>query len=177
MRAPRARWAEWSGVSLRAWLKALFGTPAAWRTEPGAPPFGHAPAVLGPERFQAANRPCSFGEPARDSGLLSSVLVAPAVLLPERFRGGCAFGSGGGPRSLPRESLKRWAGRPGESTGRVAPAAGASGAAALHEPTTKNAKGTNALVAAAKPQDLGCAALAAFRRAGAHSCFSWLKRP
>jgi hypothetical protein len=37
---------------------------------------------------------------------LSSVLPAFAVLLPERFRGGCAFGSGSDRsiRSLPRES-------------------------------------------------------------------------
>ena len=37
---------------------------------------------------------CSFGEPLLTDRLLSSVHQLLAVLLPERFRGGCAFGSG-----------------------------------------------------------------------------------
>ena len=39
-------------------------------------------------------RACSVGEVAPDGPPLSSVLVLPRSLLPERFRGGCAFGGG-----------------------------------------------------------------------------------
>ena len=56
----------------------------------------HAPAVLVPESFRAPpvrREACSFGETSPTSGHVSfQRLQSPPVLLPERFRGGCAFG-------------------------------------------------------------------------------------
>ena len=52
---------------------------------------------------------------ARSRRLLSSVQSARAVLLPERFRGGCAFGSGSNPVS-PARAPARWWRRRAKST-------------------------------------------------------------
>jgi len=64
-----------------------------------------------PERFTPPSGDAySVGgqPPTKDMGLaLSSVVVTPAALLPERFLGGCAFG-GGANSTLSRGDLSTW---------------------------------------------------------------------
>src|SRR5689334_18438123 len=104
MRAPSATCASVSGVVFRIFSAGISGTrrtPADDLRTGGLIPPSRAPAVLGPERFRVppiAGGPLllrravlPFGSGGR---LLSSVHQLVAVLLPERFRGGCAFGSG-----------------------------------------------------------------------------------
>src|SRR5689334_2082225 len=106
MRAPAARWAPCSGVVFRGasdgfGVEDTRAAPLTMGRAAGTGPWLPAPPLsLEPERFRTAaptpwglsggrlllRRPASLGAKPE----LSSVHQPVAVLLPERFRGGCA---------------------------------------------------------------------------------------
>src|ERR1700761_7565103 len=105
MRAPAAMCAACRGVVFRGasvgsvpfsadiWWRTPADNGASRRGRPRhpAPPLSLGLRDFGPPLFGVSPAPSAS---APEGTLLSSVHQPVAVLLPERFRGGCAFGSG-----------------------------------------------------------------------------------
>ena len=111
MRAPAARWASVSGVVLSAWSVTAGEDSGDGRGRPDIRPVRSSPPLSCGLRDsglrEAALAPSASRPDPSSPAALSSVHLTPAVLLPERFRGGCAFGSEHETRPLPRESTPK----------------------------------------------------------------------